>query len=483
MNKFNIWESSVPQMKKPQIINLLSPKKKGNCKNPQRTIFLYYPKYLYLSNDLQGFNVNPYKIKNKNMTVYFTYVVTNYYDHPPVVKVMYYNNITNHRNTFMTNYLHYAFDEMKLPEILGSFGKYQVTNTILNSTVFFDNKAILFYYYRKFSEKYPNDYNFHPESYLLPYDKEIILKKFQNYKQTENDLWIYKPPNGLQGKGIKFMQTSEDFLKYSFINKYISNPHLLNGKKYHLRLYLIVTGVLPLKVYMHNRGQVMRAFTNYSSNLKQVGRRTSTITNAHANINLKGYNPNVGFDSEEGSHWSLNLLNQYITKRNGNWNKIWEEIKDICFKTFLINYDKIQKRYLEEFKNLRSNNIAHRYGFDIMIDDNLRPWLLEVNSRPAMIFYNQINVYNKLQVQADQLNIIGMVPFNHYTQEPLDKEMSYKDKIDEGVQLSICEFERPHGGLERIFPVKKTLNYYKQFIEYHDEYNKALWDFIENNEI
>ncbi len=89
MNKFNIWESSVPQMKKPQIINLLSPKKKGNCKNPQRTIFLYYPKYLNLSNDLQGFNVNPYKIKNKNMTVYFTYVVTNYYDHPPVVKVMF----------------------------------------------------------------------------------------------------------------------------------------------------------------------------------------------------------------------------------------------------------------------------------------------------------------------------------------------------------------------------------------------------------
>ena len=82
LNKFNIWESSVPQRKIPQIINLLSPKKKGNCKNPQRTIFLYYPKYLNLSNDLQGFNVNPYKIKNKNMTVYFTYAVTNHYDHP-----------------------------------------------------------------------------------------------------------------------------------------------------------------------------------------------------------------------------------------------------------------------------------------------------------------------------------------------------------------------------------------------------------------
>ena len=66
--------------------------------------------------------------------------------------------------------------------------------------------------------------------------------------------------------------------------------------------------------------------------------------------------------------------------------------------------------------------------------------------------------------------------------KPLDKEINFKNKVDELVQLSICEFERPHGGLERIFPVKKTLKYYKQFIKYHDEYNKALWEFIENNE-
>ena len=484
LNRFLIWDKSIPKRKNPQIINLLSPKKNGKCKNPQRTVFLYYPKYLNLTNkNLEEYEIKPYEMKNENMTVYFTFIITRYFDHPPVVKVMYYNNITNNRNSFTTNYLHYAYNEEKLPEILGSFGKYQVTNTILNSTIFFDDKLILFYYYRKFSEKFPNDFDFHPESFINPDDKEIILQKFKNYTQKENDLWIYKPPLGLQGKGIKFMKSIDDFLNYKFISKYISNPHLLNNKKYHLRLYLVVTGVLPLKVYMHNRGQVMRALTNYSYNLNEVSRRTSMLTNTHANINQAGYNPNVTFDSEEGSHWSLDLLNNYITKRGGNWTKIWEKIKDIAFKTFLINYEQIQKRYLEEFKNLRSNNIAHRYGFDIMIDDNLRPWLLEVNSKPAMEFYNKINVYNKLQVEADHLTLIGMVPFDHNNQEPLDKEMIYKDKIDEAVQLSICEFERPNGGLERIFPVKETLNYYKQFIEYHDEYNKALWDFIENNEI
>ena len=43
-----------------------------------------------------------------------------------------------------------------------------------------------------------------------------MKKKFKNYKQKENDLWIYKPPLGLQGVGIKFMKSEKDFLKYSF---------------------------------------------------------------------------------------------------------------------------------------------------------------------------------------------------------------------------------------------------------------------------
>ena len=73
------------------------------------------------------------------------------------------------------------------------------------------------------------------------------------------------------------------------------------------------------------------------------------------------------------------------------------------------------------------------------------------------------------------------IPFDHFTQKPLDEEMTYKDDVDEAIQLSICEFERPHGTLERVFPVKKTLNYYKQFINNPDKYNLALWDYIEKN--
>ena len=50
INKLVTWESSIPKIKNPpQIINLLSPKENGKCKNPQRTLFFYYPNYLNLT--------------------------------------------------------------------------------------------------------------------------------------------------------------------------------------------------------------------------------------------------------------------------------------------------------------------------------------------------------------------------------------------------------------------------------------------------
>ena len=482
LNKLLFWESTIPNIDMPQIINLLYPKEDGKCKNPQRTLFFYYPDKLNVSNsELKDYKIEPYTIYNKDMIVYHTYMKLN--DRYSFYELMDFNGIPFSNNYFLSNFLSYNFNVEKVEEVIGSLGKYQVYNNIVNSKYLYANKAVFFKSYRKIKNKFPNDFNFYPESYVLPEDKEIVKEKFSDYKQNENDLWLFKPPTGSLGLGIKLLKNFDDFLKSSFISKYITNPLLLNEKKFHIRLYVIVTGVLPLKIYIFDKGQIMQASSKYHYDLEHIGQATSMLTNNHQNFKKPGFNNNVTFDGEEGSEWTISTLGKFIERRGGNWTKMWEEIKDISIKAIMICYGEIQKNILENYTHLRSNNLFHRYGFDVMIDNDLKPWLLEINTKPAMELYNIINVYNKILVEADRINLIGMVPFNHYTQEPLDKEMIYKDKVDEAIQHTICEFERPHGGLERIFPVKKTLNYYKQFIEYHDEYNKALWNLIENNEI
>lgn len=92
-----------------------------------------------------------------------------------------------------------------------------------------------------------------PETYNFPEDKEIINNKFKNYILNISDLWLVKPTNLFSGINIKiFKSLNETELETYVITKYITNIDLINGKKYDLRLYVLITGLKPLRIYFYN---------------------------------------------------------------------------------------------------------------------------------------------------------------------------------------------------------------------------------------
>ena len=58
----------------------------------------------------------------------------------------------------------------------------------------------------------------------------------------------------------------------------------------------------------------------------------------------------------------------------------------------------------------------------------------------------------------------------------MDNYTNYKDKSEEAIIESLCEFERPSGGFQRLFPLKSNIEYYRKFIENPEEENLALWN-------
>ena len=93
-------------------------------------------------------------------------------------------------------------------------------------------------------------FNFVPKSFILPQDTAILNEE---YLRNKKQMWIFKPCSSCQGKGIFLTSEIPDVkIKQNMIaSHYITNPLLINGFKFDLRIYVIITSVNPLRIYRY----------------------------------------------------------------------------------------------------------------------------------------------------------------------------------------------------------------------------------------
>ena len=74
-------------------------------------------------------------------------------------------------------------------------------------------------------------------------------------KQTDSkkNIWIVKPANSSRGRGIRIIEDLSQLLydEMCVISRYVTNPLLINGHKFDLRVYVVVTCYEPLRVYIY----------------------------------------------------------------------------------------------------------------------------------------------------------------------------------------------------------------------------------------
>ena len=66
---------------------------------------------------------------------------------------------------------------------------------------------------------------------------------------------IFKPASA-RGQGIRLVNKLESIQKRkpAVAQKYISNPYLINGHKFDLRIYVYIPSYDPLRIYIFNDG-------------------------------------------------------------------------------------------------------------------------------------------------------------------------------------------------------------------------------------
>ncbi len=52
------------------------------------------------------------------------------------------------------------------------------------------------------------------------------------------------------------------------------------------------------------------------------------------------------------------------------------------------------------------------WGFDIMLDDSFRAWLIEVNTCPSLAADSDLDRRIKTNMVADLMNLVGIIPYD-----------------------------------------------------------------------
>lgn len=265
-------------------------------------------------------------------------------------------------------------------------------------------------------DKFNLIYNLGYKSYLPPtfpidINDETLGETWRNFNPDfdfyDNNLYILKSSKTSGGDNITLHQhlleteNSDDSLqtltnqfkdpKYDryVIQKYIENPKLYNGNKFHVRVLLFAYND---NIYIHKNPYIM--ISNYKYNKDDID-------------NLKIHITNIA----QQDYGTLEFLNDAFPN-NDYFSKIVEIFQDV-FKTVNIFY--IDENIFTE--NNIPSTLFEFYGADLIIDENDQIYLIEININPTLNI--EVNDKSNHPVIKENINVLNDILSNVLQQTDL----------------------------------------------------------------
>lgn len=244
--------------------------------------------------------------------------------------------------------------------------------------------------------------DFVPVTYMLPTDYSLFVEEF---RRNPNSMWIIKPSGRAQGKGIFIVNKLHQIKKWAHakyeagrskdsyvISRYIEGPLLIGDKKFDLRIYALVTSYRPLRVYVHQAGFARFCNAKYTNDVDELDNMFVHLTNVAVQKHNEDYN------AKHGGKWSLRNLRLYLDSTYGAdaTARLFRDMESII----LHSLKAVQPVMIND------KHCFECYGYDIIIDATLKPWLVEVNASPSLTATTRIDRVVKTCVLNDVFNIV-----------------------------------------------------------------------------
>ena len=273
-------------------------------------------------------------------------------------------------------------------------------------------------------------FDFLPLTFILPAELEAY-EACMLAEEAEGKYWILKPTERSRGTGIFVHQALPESSGWmgaprggvmpnhvrnhiGVASRYVDPPMLLDGLKFDLRLYVLITSVHPLVVYMYDEG--LARFATEVYDLKQpLDRRCMHLTNYSLNKKAKDFVANTDEEVDGvGSKWSLSALRMRLRTELGDERaaRVWGQVDELVVKACIAAEPTMSAETSRAIPTAARGEPVRScfqlFGFDVMLDADAKPWLLEVNCDPALGMGSPLDLKIKSQMLCDALNVVGM---------------------------------------------------------------------------
>lgn len=342
-------------------------------------------------------------------------------------------------------------------------------------------------------KQFPQEYKFFPDTWILPTDLSDFKLQFTPAK---NKTFIIKPDNGCQGKGIFLVRDVDkvpvDFSTSYVAQRYVHKPFLLDGHKFDLRLYVLVMGCDPLRIFLHKRGLVRLASEQYvEPTIKNLSNTTVHLTNYAVNKTNPNFEENTNPDDPSDGHKrSWEAVADYLRKQNYDVDTMMKEIEDLLIKTLIAVQPSLSHFYHSCQPDDVENSMCFEIlGFDVMLDYKLQPWLLEVNHAPSFGTESELDKMVKDEVIRDAFVLLNLNPETRRRHKREAREKMEQRAMGEAKKRSLEERSQEEHEIakERTAWEDANLNGYKRLYpseekerDYREIHDAAItiWDVL-----
>lgn len=256
----------------------------------------------------------------------------------------------------------------------------------------------------------PDVFTFSPRAFTLPFQRDEFEEAWKTTAhQSDHFSWLYKSPNHRGVEAIAHFEQTKS-INYTLTVQEHIRSHLIEGFKFDLGLYAVITSVEPLRVFLFDDILVRVCKHPYPAGAQEVlDDPESWIIVDYQNL------------------WGMSIMQKYTHAKNNleamkmyfadaNYTagpKVFPRIFDIMRTTILSSLLPIQERVAINL--IRRGQVRRESGpffemvrFDFLVDPDFNPKLMEVNMSPNLVGKNPRDGQMKQLLVDSLFNLVGL---------------------------------------------------------------------------